>query len=235
MNPALAREEAFLRDVVEGRIRAESSCSDSPRKRDIPDSGSAQASSTQRRSENDRACGSEIERILDAIDNLCTPKKSANAPDGVSDESDVNCPMQSAFLSFLDSGSEDEDVKRSPNDFLHLTSSEIELMEINGMKEVLRMQGIWMFNWDRCAEVGLSKSTCALTLLHCRSQACQRNSRIVLVCKSIQMAHVELKLPWTSGQSGVTDIHYNKLKPMNQLNMFSLTGSLLLVHHPHST
>lgn len=153
VNPALAREEAFLRDVVEGRIRAESSCSDSPRKRDIHGSASAPASSTQRRSANDRVCGSEMERVLDAIDNLCTPKKSDNEPDAVSEVSDVNCPVQSAFLSFLDSGSEDEVVERSQNDFLHLTSSEIELMEINGMKEVLRMQGIWMFNWDRCAEI----------------------------------------------------------------------------------
>jgi len=146
----LAREEAFLTEVVEGRIDTRSSSSDSPRKRDDI---SALQTERQQQKGQDQVCCPEMKSVLEAIDNLCTPAESANVP-----ENSANTSMELSCLPFTDSESEDEtEPKDSANDFLHLTSSEIESFELDGLKKLLEMQGIWIFNWDRCAEiVGLS-------------------------------------------------------------------------------
>lgn len=142
----LAREEAFLTDVVEGRIDTRSSSSDSPRKRDDI---SALQTSRQGQKRQDQVCCPEMKLVLEAIDNLCTPADSANVPDN-----SANTSMEPSCLPFTDSESEDEkEPKDSANDFLHLTSSEIESFELDGLKKLLEMQGIWIFNWDRCAEI----------------------------------------------------------------------------------
>lgn len=112
-------------------------------------------------SEKDTTKESDMTTILNAVDKLCLPlarqpsRKSQLIT--ASPETTLRSQRLASFLELTDSDSEEEDelVEKmtAVNSFLHLTSSEMEPFEVKGMKEVLRMQGIWLFDWERSKEV----------------------------------------------------------------------------------
>lgn len=112
-------------------------------------------------SEKDTTTESDVTTILNAVDKLCVPlarqpsRKSQLIT--ASPETTLRSQRLASFLELTDSDSEEEDElvekMNAVNSFLHLTSSEMEPFEVKGMKEVLRMQGIWLFDWERCKEV----------------------------------------------------------------------------------
>lgn len=147
---ALAEEEAFLQDVVEGKIETESvSSADTAavtrREQDV----STPVSPTK---ENET--GSDMESLMEAIDHICNVPNTPTEP--LSTRSSFNGLLPSSFLHLTDSDSEEEYPEKEAGDgFLHITSSEMESIEVESMKDVLKMQGIWLYDWKRNAEVRL--------------------------------------------------------------------------------
>ena len=161
MDAALKAEEAFLTDVVEGRIKVPSSDSSSIAGSVSGEKGtSAEGSVVLSEPE-------EVRRIVDdeEVVAICPNDEATEATNGTSttpEESSSSSqkrpmsPLPPAIFYLTDSESGDDELeerKDPTNDFLHLTSSELESMDITSIQEVLKMQGIWHFNWDRCAEV----------------------------------------------------------------------------------
>eukprot|EP00210_Caulerpa_lentillifera_P001913 g1840.t1 len=143
LNGTLAAEEAFLEETIqENEKHSPNSDSDSE-------------------SEKDKSTKSEFESILTAVDKLCLsfeqiPSRNCQLIPA-SPEKSLRSHRLASFLELADSDTDEEDEvaekKALVNSFLHLTSSELEPFETKGMKEVLRMQGIWIFDWERCEEM----------------------------------------------------------------------------------
>ena len=158
MDAALKAEEAFLSDVVEGRIKVASSDSSSIAGSVSGEKGTSGGSVEVSEPEEDEGVHDE-EEVVRLIDEEHEPTNGTNiAPEESSSSSQKRptSPLPPAIFYLTDSESGDDELeerKDPTNDFLHLTSSELESMDITSMQEVLKMQGIWHFNWDRCAEV----------------------------------------------------------------------------------
>jgi len=132
LGSTLAAEAAFLEDVVKGNVDTASNASGSPKAAPV---------------ERDEA-DSEMQKLIKAVDRLCDGSKE----DAPRTKSPITIP--SSFFQLTDSESDDDIPKdRIEEDFLHLTSSDMESMEVSSMKEVLKMQGIWLYNWDKSSEV----------------------------------------------------------------------------------
>lgn len=142
ISAALAAEEAFLDETI--------------RENQSP-SPEAESGSD---SEKGTTTESDMTSILNAVDKVCLPlTRQASRKSQLitaSPETTLRSQRLASFLELTDSDSEEEDELAemiAVNSFLHLTSSEVEPFEVKGMKEVLRMQGIWLFDWERCKEV----------------------------------------------------------------------------------
>eukprot|EP00210_Caulerpa_lentillifera_P009445 g9006.t1 len=143
LNGTLAAEEAFLEETIKEN------------KKHLPNSDSDSDS------EKDKSTKSEFGSVLTAGDKLCLSFEQAPSRNSqlipASPEKSLRSHRLAAFLELADSDTDEEDEvaekKALVNSFLHLTSSELEPFETKGMKEVLRMQGIWIFDWEQCEEM----------------------------------------------------------------------------------
>ena len=140
---------------MEGRVSPSSVTGDSPKKE--KDEEAATPSLHDAEIEDGQDCF-EMSNLMEAVGDASQAEdNSAPVMESTSAAKEKSVSLAASFLHLTDSETDDEmEITESGNDFLHLTSSELESMEMNGMKEVLRMQGIWLFNWNRCAEVMLS-------------------------------------------------------------------------------